>query len=333
MQYFRLLNQRALEKALLDLLTELARAKTLDSLPDLARSKLEDKRMVEFDGFDLFMPGAFIKPYQWFLSKPAVSITEALKIYERAVMQMGAGHETCGQTLGTIYARGKDERKQFDKLADGQRWSAFALFAACVQYLGTERFGDNQHKVYLRLGSGVVGFSNDGVWSNRMAREVRFPDNDMDLLFGAPITVFPHTQSSNSVLKALYELAGESNSRYAVTVAAHALQEGFVSEAFFNRIAKLDHELVAKARYVKRDPEKAAAALDRCLDLLGMGIYDIVPHLFEEAVPDLISYRKLQAIVGPPTRGKEGRRIREETLMNWQMKLENELERVRDAVT
>lgn len=322
MSHFRLLNERSVEKGLLALFTELAQNGTLNSLTELAaRHQSERNGKVHLDGFNLLAPSGSVKPYTWFLPRPKVHAAEVLRLYEEVADQPTHELKSVGEIVGHLYPRTSDERKMVSKLSDDDQWlSPALLLAAAAQYVGAEVVEFTRSSVRMRLGTGVVNVAPTGCWSNARKRTVIHTVAPADAI--SPITYFPDTVTDNPVLRALYELADGSDARYAVTVAAHALTEGVINKAYLLKIARLDGDLAMKAKGVKRDPEKARLALLAADEILQKAVYDILPELFAAAVPNLLSYRGLQAIIGAPTDFRQGRLIKEETLASWRIKFQ-----------
>lgn len=329
--YFRLLNERAVEKGLLALLSELNSEGLLDKLPEQATLAAQTPGKVRLDGVNLFASYGAVKPYTWLIPKPKLSITEAMRIYETVANQPISGLEPVGVRASHVFHRGSEERRMLAKFTLPTMWlSPALLLAASYQYLGAEIEAYTDNTVRMRFGTGLIEVTKKGCFSNQHRTVIEQPETtewDNNAICFPPITV------EHPTLRALAALAIETAALPALTIAAHALEEGVMSKSFFNKLAKLEGPLVEKVRHHKRDLQKASAALDNCIEILEGAVYDIIPELYEAAVPELMSYRRLQSIVGAPTQVKEGRQIRPETLASWRIKFEQILGELQDAET
>jgi hypothetical protein len=326
--YYRLLNERSVEKALTSLFSDLARSGTLDSIPDKVAAQNHAK--MELSGFHLFTQGGSVKPYTWFLHKPKISILDALRIYESVAANPITELDTAGNLAGHIYPRTSDDRKMFSKFTGLSNWlSPALLFAACSQYLGVEIESASNNSVSMRLGNGMIQISPKGIWSNtRRSIVASQPDESPDKV----ITYFPAIATTNPVVKALWELCDGSASQYAVTTIAHALDEGVLNKSVLVRIGKLDHPLIAKARAGGRDRQRAAQALGHCDNILDSAVEDLVGSLYDAAVPDLMCRKTLQSRIPAPTQIERGRIIREDTIEAWRAWLHQYFEETFGAV-
>ena len=327
--YFRLLNERSVERALTALFIELRQADLMEQLPELALEEAKKPGKVRLDGFNLLSAYGNVKPYTWLITKPKLSIPEAIRIYESAATQPLSGLDSVGSRVSHIHHRNSDERRMLERFSLPSQWKQpMLLLAASYLYLGAELESYTDETVCMRLGPALIEVTSKGCYSNQHRSVIQHAESVSNL--GSAI-YFPSITVDHPALRALAALSIDTSTLPALTIAAHALEEGIVSKSFFNKLAKLEGPIIDKARHQKRDLQKASAALNNCLEIMNHGVYDIIPELFEAAVPDLMSYRKLQSIVGAPTQVKEGRQIRQETLVSWRIRFEKVLEELQDA--
>ena len=329
MPYYRLLNERSVEKALTSLLSFAGRQGTLDDLPDMV--KQQNVVRVKLGGFNLFM-GDRVRPYTWFLPKVKVGIAEALRMYEDIACNPALKLDTAGNLASHLYPRDSAERKLFTRFSTHEEWlSPALLFAACCQHLGVEIENAGSDSVALRLGNGMIQVSPRGMWSNSRRTFIDNPDKDFNT--SNVITYFPPIETGNTVLKALWELADGTMEQYAVTATAHAIEEGSYQRSNLLKIARLEHPIVDKIRKGFRDPVKASAALCNCDKILDDATEDVLEYLYDAAVPDLMSRKMMQSRIPAPTQIKEGRIIREETIESWRAWLHEYYEENFSAIT
>jgi hypothetical protein len=332
---FRLVKLKAVEKGLLALFTDLARNKQLEEFRDLAAELALAPVKVEHEGFNLFAGYGSVRPYTWFFPKPRVNIVEAVRLYEKIAVNAQVGLDSVGELVSRIYPRNSDTRNLLANFWHRDQWlSPALLFAVCLQHLGpeVEAYGDD--RVRMRLGPALIDIQPNGIWSNAQRKRIDPELEDADISMGGfPATTFPAITSDNPVLRALSRMVDGGPLQAAVTLAAHALKEDVISKSFLNKLAKLEGEVVQKARYTRRTVEGASTALNECLQLLESQTTNMIPHLYEAAVPRLMSYKSLQRIIGSVSDIKPGRVIREQTLNNWRIKFQDAFEEVLDAAS
>lgn len=330
MSYFRLLDERSVERALQALLIDLARGKSLKDLPNLVAAKALRKESVELESFNLFSAGGSIKPYTWFLPKPKLSVAELLRVYERVADQPTHRLDPVGELAGHTYPRDSEGRRLFARFrADDQWLSPALLLAASAQYLHAEVESRTHNSVRMRFATGIIDISPEGCWSN--TRRARVPQSK-PCDAAAPMTLFPAITTRNPVLRALHEMADGSTAGLALTVAAHALNEGTLSESHLTKLARLEGAAADKALREYGNPELALKALGYCDEILENDSTELVSMLFEVATPHLISYRDLQTLIGSPTQTRVGRKIKKATRAKWRQHLHDLYEDTFNAV-
>lgn len=330
--YFRLLSPTSVERALSDLLVNLAKAGQLKRLPEMAEGL--DYKPLEIEGFDLFTQSGFVKPYRWFLTKPNVNIAQFLRVYDKVADYPLLELDAVGVTVSKIYQRNSPERAILARFTKPDQWlSPSMLLAACAQHMGAELISKTSNSVQLRLGPGFIRVSPLGCWSNSRSQVIPAvtPDRTPDKV----ITTFPNVKTTHPVLKALWQLADESDYRYAVTTAAHAMNENIINNRFLQEVVRFKAPLAKKALDSVRNPVAAHAALEQCESILNAPEFSTMSFqcLYSAAVPMLMSYRQLQSIIGAPSQVSLNRKINPKTIEAWKTRLRETYEDLVEGAT
>jgi hypothetical protein len=326
--YFKLLSERAVERATQALFNALSRDKLLDEFSERCKGYALDKSTQVMPGFNLFQQGSN-RPLSWFLPKVKTSTVELLRIYERVASQSLSGIDTVAEIASHLYPRSSDERKLFMRFAHPDLWlSPALLFAAVAQYAGAEVEELHESSVRMRLGTGHIMIDRTGIWSNTRSAMMEFPE---DSATGAPATTFPSIATNHPVVRSMYDYSEDYGMPHVATVVALALDEELLPKSFLTKLGRLEGSVIEKSKHSKHDPQKSARALDNCMEILDQAVYDVVPELFAVAVPDLMSFRRLQSIVGAPSQVRQNRKIKDETIENWRSKLRAVHQELADA--
>lgn len=314
MSYFRLINERSVKRALQDVVKEIALQGNAHKYDEVLARNTKERKHQRFDGFNLFMSVGMAQPYKWFLAKPKVQIAEFLRVYETLAEYPLTQYDTPAEICARIYPKDSHERNIILKFKRPDQWlSPALLLAASAQHLGVEGttlLEDGGVRMYL--GDKILSVTPQGVFNNARHQDISFGD-DFDAK--NPITTFPQSSSDNPTLRTLYELSDFGERRYAVTLASLALDEQIINKAW------LVKEITPMMRQAQDETGLSLRALQECDEILESGHEDLVTDLFAAAVPDLISYKALQLIVGAPGHIKPGRHFSKKTLRGWRQKL------------
>ena len=319
-------------RAAKDLFDGLKERKLTARFSDAAVVHAAGHKLCTLPGFTLFTPGKAYPPYKWFLPKVRSTVPKFLEAYEAFAVRVQGTHSNPGRLAARIYPFASTRADFLRVFSAPQDWrSAATLLVASAQWLGAEVEAADERRVQARLGPGLMEVTEHGCWSTARRSLVHCAERAEPAW---PVTAFPATQTGNPHLLALAELAEslDPNLQYAGTVLAATLNQGVVSSDWLRDLAA-EALLRSKVHKVKENTrlERAAAALVHCTEVLENVQFDVVPVLYEAAVPGLLNSRQFRSIFGVPTQAAEGRETRPETRQHWQEILDQKFEDLRDA--
>jgi len=329
-----LLNKASLFRALQDVLQGLFERGMLTKHSDYVHM-LETTRLQEtvtFPAFDLFTPGKQFPTYQWFLPRPMTTIKSFLDIYEQFALQGLGSVKEPGRAAAKIYGEFTDAGRLFTHFNDADRWYAPGLIlAASAQWLGAELESAGPQGVSLRLGNGLIEVTPKGCWSNTKRRLVEASAPAVDESW--PVTPFPATGTRNRQLVALKHISESLPAalQYAANLLALGLKEEVITDLWLyeNRF-EISERLSKRSRAGAQKIDRATLAVQQCSEVLEDGL-DVVPRLYEVAVPGLMGAHRFKRLFGSFTPFQEGRVTQEATLQRWRELIEQEWENLQSA--
>jgi len=329
-----LLNKHSLLRALQDISQGLFERGMLTKYADYIHM-LETTRLQEtvtFPAFDLFTSGKQFPVYQWFLPKPSANIKSFLAIYDKFVSQGLGAIDNPGRIASTIYGEATDAGRLFTHFKDADQWYAPGLIlAAASQWLGAELEYAGPQGVGLRLGNGLIEVTPEGCWSNTHRKVVKATVPAVDESW--PVAPFPATSTKNKQLAAFKHISESlpASLQYAANLLALGLKEEVINDVWlYENRAEISERLLKRSRAGSQKLDRATLAVQQCAEVLEDAL-DVVPRLYEVAVPALMGAHRFKKLFGPVVLFQEGRVTREETLQRWRDLIEQEWERLQYA--
>lgn len=329
-----LLNKASLFRALQDISQGLFERGMLTKHADYVHM-LETTRLQEtvtFPAFDLFTPGKQFPVYQWFLPKPFATIKSFLATYDQFVSQELGVVANPGRVASTIYGEYTDAGRQFTHFKYADQWYAPGLIlAAASQWLGAELDYSGSNGVCLRLGNGLIEVTSEGCWSNTQRRIVPAKAPSVDESW--PVTPFPATGTRNRQLVAFKHISESLPAalQYAANLLALGLKEEVINDAWlYENRTEIADRLLKRSRAGSQKLDRATLAVQQCSEVLEDGL-DVVPRLYEVAVPGLMGAHRFKKLFGPVVLFQEGRVTREETLQRWRDLIQQTWEDLQNA--
>lgn len=329
-----LLNKASLLKALQDLLQGLFERGMLVKYAGYVHM-LETTRLQEtvtFPAFDLFTPGKHFPVYRWFLPRPFATIKTFLATYDKFIEQGLGSAANPGRVASTVYGEFTEAGRLFTHFKDADQWYAPGLIlAAAAQWLGAELEYAGGNGVGLRLGNGLIEVTPEGCWSNTHRKVVKPAIPAVDESW--PVTPFPSTSTKNKQLVAFKHISESlpTTLQYAANLLALGLKEEVINDVWLyaNRV-EIAERLLKRSRAGSQKLDRATLAVQQCSEVLEDGL-DVVPRLYEVAVPGLMGAHRFKKLFGSFTPFQEGRVTQEATLQRWRDLIQQEWEGLQNA--
>lgn len=340
-----LINADTVTRALRDILQGLADRGLLVSFRTTLETQGNPRLVHEFPAFNMLATARKFTPYKWFLPKPRVSISEFLRIYEQFAVAVRGGTENPAEVASKIYSRQSHTGRLLTHFSHESQWLAAGhTLLASAMWLGAELEANDGGLVRMRLGTGLLEVSSDGVWSNT-ERKVLAPPGQRQV-FGRwhparpalgmwPVAPFPATTSDNPILHAFWALRESVDPAliFAASVVAIALKEEVVNRAFLRtEVDRLSRKMLASSRTTPRGLESATASLQQCVEVLEEAQEGVVQALYEAAVPGLMSASRFRSMFGVPSQADPDRVVHPSTRAKWTQKLEQVYEDLHSAI-
>lgn len=329
-----LINPETVTRALRDILQGLADRGLLVSFRSTLETQGNPRLVHEFPAFNMLATARKFTPYKWFLPKPRVSISEFLRIYEQFAVAVGGGTENPAEIASKIYSRQSHTGRLLTHFSHDSQWLAAGhTLLASAMWLGAELEANEGGLVRMRLGTGLLEVSADGVWSNterKVLMPLRRPASSL-----WPVAPFPTTTSDNPILHAFWALRESVDPAliFAASVVSIALKEEVVNRAFLRaEVERLSRKMLASSRTTPRGLESATASLQQCVEVLEEAQEGVVQALYEAAVPGLMSASRFRSMFGVPSQADPDRVVHPSTRTKWTQKLEQVYEDLHSAI-
>lgn len=334
MRSSNLINEASVTRALHDILQGLDDSGLLRQFDGLVGNYHVAKGVREFPEFTLLSPGRRFAPYKWFLPKPRVSIPEFLRIYDQFADAVQGSGDNPAAVASKIYTRQSESGRLLTHFSHESQWLGAGHTLLCAAlWLGAELEQNLHASLRMRLGTGLLEVTPNGVWSNtqrKMLQASAVPAGHM-----WPLVPFPLTRSDNPVLHVFSTLRDrlDPSLQFAATLVAIALKEEVVNRGFVRAVVEKHTAKILSAS--RRSPDKveaATAALQQCTEILEEAEEGVVQALYEAAVPRLMPAARFRSMFGVASQDDPGREVKASTRARWRVKLEQEFVRLEDAV-
>lgn len=329
-----LINPDTVTRALRDILQGLADRGLLVSFRSTLETQGNPRLVHEFPAFNMLAPARKFTPYKWFLPKPRVSIAEFLRIYEQFAVAVRGGTENPAEIASKVYARQSHTGRLLTHFSHESQWLAAGhTLLGAAMWLGAELEANEGGLVRMRLGTGLLEVSADGVWSNTERKVLAPSARPASSLW--PVAPFPATTSDNPILHAFWALRESVDPAliFAASVVAIALKEEVVNRAFLRtEVERLSRKMLASSRTTPRGLESATAALQQCTEVLEEAQEGVVQALYEAAVPGLMSSSRFRSMFGVASQADPDRVVHASTRTKWTQKLEQVYEDLHSAI-
>lgn len=293
---------------------------------ELSRTLAWRKRTIELPAFDV-MGSRSVRPYEWLIPVPRVSVPEFLALYEKFADRPLGIYDRPGEVAAGIYNTGLGVKLMTWRTEADQWLTPASILVAAAMRLGGELEVSSQSVIRVRLGPGLLEVSRWGCWSSNRRAIYPCAGDPCDIKWLA--TAVPKCRTTNNYLRAYVEVLKDLDTSltWAATVVAHALNEELITVKDLD----LDVEDMANAELAQEEWTdgrygRANLALQQALEILEQCQVGAVKDLYSAVVPHLMSSRQFQRSFGSVSQVLSRKRIHSGTIGRWRTRLQEALE-------